>query len=626
VTDEGKTTLGFQTEVKQLLHLMIHSLYSNREIFLRELISNASDANDRLRFQALSNPELTATDSRLEIEVSVDKDARTLTVSDSGIGMSRDEVVSQLGTIARSGTGEFIKQLSGDDKKDSQLIGQFGVGFYSAFIVAERVEVITRKADAAADEAVHWQSDGEGEYTVGPTQKEQRGTAVILHLRADSDEFLEEFRISGLIRRYSDHIAFPVNLQTDPEQEAVAVNRGKALWTRPRGEVTDDEYVEFYKHLSHDMETPLSWSHNRVEGKREYTSLLYVPGQAPFDLWNREAARGLKLYVQRVFIMDDAEKFLPLYLRFIRGVVDSGDLSLNVSRELLQQDEHVASIRRALTRRVLDLLARLAKDDAEKYAQFWQAFGGVMKEGGAEETADRDKLFGLLRFTSTQTDGDDQDQSLADYVSRMQPEQEEIYYLVADSLTAARSSPHLEALRAKNLEVLLFTDRIDPWMAQYLTEFDGKSLRDITRGALDLDAGDGADSKTSDAEDEAHKDLLERCKAVLGDEIEAVRVSRRLTDSAACLAISENDPGPQIRQMMEAAGQPIPESKSSLELNPKHPLVERLGVTPAGDGFEDLVHLIYGQAVLAEGRPLPDPGAFVQRLNNALLASGQPGV
>jgi len=370
------------------------------------------------------------------------------------------------------------------------------------------------------------------------------------------------------------------------------------------------------------MEAPLSWSHNRVEGKREYTSLLYVPGQAPFDLWNREAARGLKLYVQRVFIMDDAEQFLPLYLRFIRGVVDSGDLSLNVSRELLQQDEHVASIRRALTRRVLDLLVRLAKDDAEKYAQFWQAFGGVMKEGGAEETADRDKLFGLFRFTSTATDGDDQDQSLANYISRMQPEQKEIYYLVADSLGAARSSPHLEALRAKNMEVLLLTDRIDPWLTQYLTEFDGKPLRDITRGALDLDAGDDTDSKPSDEEGEVHKDLLERCKAVLGDEVEEVRVSRRLTDSAACLAIADNDPGPQIRQLMEAAGQTIPESKSSLELNPKHPLVERLGATPAGAGFEDLVHLIYGQAILAEGQPLPDPGAFVQRLNKALL--GQP--
>jgi molecular chaperone HtpG len=623
VSTEGKTTLGFQAEVKQLLHLMIHSLYSNREIFLRELISNASDANDRLRFAALSDPELTAQDERLEIRVSVDKEAGTLIITDTGIGMSRDEVISQLGTIARSGTGEFLKQLSGDDKRDSQLIGQFGVGFYSAFIVADSVEVVTRRADLSADEGVGWQSNGEGEYTVESVDAADRGTSVILHLREESSEFLEEFRIRGLITRYSDHIAFPVNLQMDPETSET-VNRGKALWARSRADVTDDEHIEFYKYLTHDLEAPLSWSHNRVEGKREYTSLLYIPGRAPFDLWNREAARGLKLYVQRVFIMDDAEQFLPLYLRFVRGVVDCNDLSLNVSRELLQQDEHVASIRRALTRRVLDVLARLANDEADKYVQFWDAFGAVLKEGVAEETGERDKLFALLRFTTTESNTDAQDQSLNQYIDRMQPDQNEIYYLVADSLTAGRSSPHLEAFKSKNLEVLLLSDRIDPWMIQYLSEFEGKTLRDISRGALDLDGKADGEGGVEVEPDSEQQDLLKRCKRVLRDQVDEVRLSRRLTDSAVCLVLGDDDPGPQIRQLMEATGQTLPETKPSLELNPQHPLYERLNSTDDNAVFEDLVQLLLGQALLAEGRVLPDPGGFVQRMNKMLLLADQP--
>ena len=624
MSTEGKTTLGFQAEVKQLLHLMIHSLYSNREIFLRELISNASDANDRLRFEALSNPELIAQDERLEIQVAVDKEARTLTITDTGIGMSRDEVISQLGTIARSGTGEFLKQLSGDDKRDSQLIGQFGVGFYSAFIVADHVEVVSRRADLPADDGVRWQSNGEGEYSVESVSAAERGTSVILHLREESDEFLEEFRINGLITRYSDHVAFPVKLQTDPAKAAQTVNRGKALWTRSRSEVNDEEYVEFYKYLTHDLEAPLSWSHNRVEGKREYTSLLYIPGRAPFDLWNREAARGLKLYVQRVFIMDDAEQFLPLYLRFVRGVVDCSDLSLNVSRELLQQDEHVASIRRALTRRVLDVLARLATDEADKYVQFWDTFGAVLKEGVAEETGERDKLSALLRFTTTESTTDAQDQSLNQYIGRMQPAQNEIYYLVADSLAAGRGSPHLEAFKSKNLEVLLLTDRIDPWMIQYLNEFEGKTLRDISRGALDLDGQADGEGSVDIEPDSEQQDLLKRCKRVLRDQVDEVRLSRRLTDSAVCLVLGDDDPGPQIRQLMEAAGQVIPETKPSLELNPQHPMFERLNSADDSAVFEDLVQLLFGQALLAEGRVLPDPGGFVQRMNKLLLSESQP--
>ncbi|MEE8306340.1 MAG: molecular chaperone HtpG [Gammaproteobacteria bacterium] len=623
MSTEGKTTLGFQAEVKQLLHLMIHSLYSNREIFLRELISNASDANDRLRFAALSDPELTAQDERLEIRVSVDKEAGTLIITDTGIGMSRDEVISQLGTIARSGTGEFLKQLSGDDKRDSQLIGQFGVGFYSSFIVADSVEVVTRRADLPADDGVRWQSNGEGEYTVESVDAADRGTSVILHLREESREFLEEFRIRGLITRYSDHIAFPVNLQMDPETSET-VNRGKALWARSRADVTDDEHIEFYKYLTHDLEVPLIWSHNRVEGKREYTSLLYIPGRAPFDLWNREAARGLKLYVQRVFIMDDAEQFLPLYLRFVRGVVDCNDLSLNVSRELLQQDEHVASIRRALTRRVLDVLARLANDEADKYVQLWDAFGAVLKEGVAEETGERDKLFALLRFTTTESNTDAQDQSLNQYIDRMQPDQNEIYYLVADSLTAGRSSPHLEAFKSKNLEVLLLSDRIDPWMIQYLSEFDGKTLRDISRGALDLDGKADGEGGVDVEPDSDQQDLLKRCKRVLRDQVDEVRLSRRLTDSAVCLVLGDDDPGPQIRQLMEAAGQTLPETKPSLELNPQHPLYERLNSTDDNAVFENLVQLLFGQALLVEGRVLPDPGGFVQRMNKMLLLADQP--
>jgi molecular chaperone HtpG len=620
----GTETRGFQAEVKQLLHLMIHSLYSNREIFLRELISNASDAADKLRFEAIGRSELLEDDPELAIRISCDPEAGTVSVTDNGIGMSREDVVQQLGTIARSGTAEFLSSLSGDQKQDARLIGQFGVGFYSAFIVASRVEVFTRRAGLPAAQGVHWVSDGEGEFTVAEVERPERGTTVVLHLREDAKEFAEDLRIRTLIRKYSDHIAFPVLMpavspaegEDAPTEEAV--NTARALWTRPRTEIEDDEYREFYKHIAHDFEDPLSWSHNKVEGKREYTSLLYLPGRPPFDLWNREAPRGVKLYVQRVFIMDDAEQFLPLYLRFVRGVVDSSDLSLNVSRELLQQDANVDAMRSALTKRALDMLAKMANDDPEKYQQFWDGFGRVLKEGPAEDPDNRDKIAALLRFATTAGDSENADQSLADYIGRKQEGQDQIYYITADSHAAASASPHLEVFRKKGIEVLLLSDPIDEWLMGHLGEFEGLALRDVRRGKLELDADESADEDDANGEG-AHTELLARLKTHFGERVADVRATDRLTESAACLALGEYDMGEQMRRIMAATGQDIPDSKPVFEVNPEHALVVRLEAESEDARFGDLAEVLFDQARLADGRQLDDPGAFVQRLNRLLL-------
>jgi molecular chaperone HtpG len=613
------TTFSFQAEIKQLLHLMVHSLYSNREIFLRELISNASDANDRLRFESLARPELLASDPELGIRVSVDREARVLCVADNGIGMSREEVIDHLGTIARSGTGQFLARLTGDQRKDAQLIGQFGVGFYSAFIVAEEVTVLTRRADAAPDQGVCWVSDGQGEYRVVAVDRPERGTTVQLKLKADAAEFLAPERLKALIRKYSDHIAFPVRLTGEHEE---TVNRAKALWARPRGEIKDEEYIEFYRHIAHDSDDPLIWSHNRVEGKREYTSLLYVPGAAPFDLWNREAPKGVKLYVQRVFITDQATQFLPLYLRFIRGVLDSSELALNVSRELLQQDQAIGAMRTALTRRVLDMLERLA-DDADKYAKFWGQFGALLKEGLVEDFANRDRLVKLLRFSSTKSPGTEQVRSFKNYLDEAKSEQQAIYYLVAESPTAARSSPHLEVFNERGIEVLLLTDRLDEWVMQHLTEYEGKPCHDVRRGALDL-AEEGAENKVK-AEDRERQQLLKRVKQVLRERVDEVRVGGRLRQSAACLVLNEHDLGYQMRELLVAAGHQPPASIPSLELNPEHALVRRLDQESDPARFERLALLLFEQAVLAEGRQLEDPAAFVSRLNELLADLGAQG-
>lgn len=628
---DSKQTLGFQTEVKQLLQLMIHSLYSNREIFLRELISNASDACDKLRYQALDNDALYENDSELRVEISVDRDARTLTLRDNGIGMDRDDVIANLGTIARSGTMEFMKQLTGEQKKDACLIGQFGVGFYSAFIVADEVTVNTRKAGTPLSEGVQWQSRGEGEFTVEPIEYDPHGTEIILHLRDDALEFAEDYRLRHLIRKYSDHIDLPVRMKSVAENEVKeeegvevaapqweTVNEAQALWTRPRNEVSDDEYTAFYQHIAHDNEVPLTWSHNRVEGKLEYTSLLYVPGKAPLDLYQREGVRGLNLYVQRVFIMDDAEQFLPLYLRFIKGVVDSNDLSLNVSREILQQDPQVEKMKSALTKRALDMLKKLAKNDAEKYQTFWNTFGTVLKEGPAEDFSNRQQIAELLRFSTTHTDQPLQDQSLADYVGRMKEGQQKIYYVVADGFNAARNSPQLEIFRKKGIEVLLLSDRIDDWLMAHLGEFDGKSFADVAKGDLDLgDVEDDAEKKAQEETAKAKQPLIERLKTVLSGRVGDVRVTHRLTDSPACVVLDEHDIGFQMRRLMEAAGQPIPESQPILEVNPQHALV--LGMEGASDEhFDDLASILLDQAILAEGGHLDDPAAYVKRLNKVL--------
>jgi len=612
---EKKETLGFQAEVRQLLKLMINSLYSNKEIFLRELISNASDAADKLRFEALSEPALLG-DDELSIRVEIDKDKRLLSVVDNGIGMSRQELIDNLGTIARSGTAEFLEKMTGERKHDAQLIGQFGVGFYSAFIVADKVTVETRRA--GSDQGVRWESDGQGEFTVEEAEIEERGTRVTLHLREDEAEFLEPFRIESLIHKYSDHIGFPVSLSVEGEDEDKVVNSATALWTRPRTEVTDEEYKEFYKHLSHDFADPLTWSHNRVEGKREYTSLLYIPATAPFDLWNRDAPRGLKLYVQRVFIMDDAEQFLPLYLRFVKGVVDSADLPLNVSRELLQQNPDLQAMRSALTKRVLDMLAKLAGTD--DYGKFWSEFGQVLKEGMIEDFASREKLAGLLRFASTHTGNETQDQSLADYVSRMQDGQDKIYYILADSHATAMASPHLEQLRDRGVEVLLLSDRIDPWLVDAMHEFEGKELVDVARSGLDLPEGDG--KLTQEAMNEEHKPLLKKMRKVLKDRVAAVNVSRRLVDSPACVVSGDDDLSPQIRRMLEASGQPLPETRPILEINVDHPLVARLSTEKADERFAELANIVLDHALLAEGTQLDNPAAYVHRMNKLLIEIG----
>jgi molecular chaperone HtpG len=622
-TSTARETRGFQTEVKQLLRLMIHSLYSNREIFLRELISNASDACDKLRFRSLADPSLLAGGPDLQIDIEFDKEAHTLSVADSGIGMSREEVIAHLGTIAKSGTADFLAQLSGDQQKDAQLIGQFGVGFYSAFIVADRVEVYTRAAGASESEGVRWESDGNGEFTVESVDLPRRGTRVVLHLKEEAYEYADAWKIRSLIKRYSDHIGFPVSLPkgSDKAEDAGArevVNSAQALWTRPRNEITDEEYSEFYQTVARDFTAPLAWSHNRVEGKREYTTLLYVPSHAPFDLWNRDGSRGLKLYVKRVFILDDAEQFLPLYLRFVKGVVDSSDLPLNVSRELLQTDAEIEAMRSGIARRVLDMLAKLSKDEPEKYATFWKEFGQVLKEGVAEDSANRDRIAKLLRFSSTHTDLEKQDQSLDDYIARLKPDQTKIFYVTAETWNAARQSPHLERLRKHGIEVLLMHDRVDEWMLSYLGEYEGKSFQDVAADDLDLGtlvpAAETVAPEGSDA-------LCERLKTVLSERVDAVRTTQRLSESPACLVRAAGEMSAQMRKLMEAAGQGVPSQKPTLEINPEHPLVSRLNATEDADRFRDLALILADQATLAEGGQLAEPGEFVRRLNRLLLGT-----
>jgi molecular chaperone HtpG len=602
---------------------MVHSLYSEREIFLRELISNASDANDRLRFESLARPELLASDPELGIVVAVDRERRLLTISDNGIGMSREEVIDNLGTIARSGTGQFLERLTGEERNDARLIGQFGVGFYSAFIVADEVTVLSRRADLPPAQGVSWVSDGRGEYRVETVERQERGTTVQLKLKDNAAEFLEVERLKALIRKYSDHIAFPVRM-AGAANENETVNRAKALWARPRAEIKDDEYVEFYKHIAHDADDPLIWSHNRVEGKREYTSLLYVPATAPFDLWNRESPKGVKLYVQRVFITDQATQFLPLYQRFIRGVVDSSELALNVSRELLQQDEAIGAMRAALTRRVLDMLDRLA-EDAEKYAKFWSQFGPLLKEGLIEDFTNRDRLAKLMRFSTTKTPGDEQTRSLEQYLADAKADQAAIYYLIAESPAAARNSPHLETFKERGIEVLLLTDRLDEWVMQHLTEYGGKPCKDVRRGVLDLGKAKDAAPKV-EPEDRERQALLKRVKQVLRERVDEVRVGGRLRQSAACLVLNEHDLGYQMRELLSAAGHEAPAATPSLELNPEHALVRRLDAETDPARFERLALLLFEQAVLAEGRQLDDPAAFVARLNELLAdLGGQAG-
>jgi len=622
-----KETRGFETEAKQLLHLMIHSLYSNKEVFLRELVSNASDAADKLRFEGLSKPELYESDSSLQVRIDFDKEAGTITIVDNGIGMSREEVIGNLGTIAKSGTAQFFAGLSGDQKKDAQLIGQFGVGFYSAFIVASRVEVITRRAGAAVTDAVHWTSSGEADYTIENIERTARGTTVILHLRPEEHDFADGYRLRHIVKKYADHISIPVlmpketfDAEKGAEREYETVNAAQALWTRPRNDIKDEEYTEFYKLISHDFDGPLTWSHNKVEGKLEYTGLLYVPARAPFDLWNREGARGLKLYVQRVFIMDDAEQFMPLYLRFMKGVVDSNDISLNVSREILQKDPVVDSMRSALTKKVLDMLSKLKKDDSEKYANFWKEFGQVLKEGPGEDSANREKIAALLLFASTHNSDASQNQSLSDYVSRMSPEQEKIFYVVADTPGAARNSPHLEIFKKKGVEVLLLSDRIDEWLMSHLHEFDSKPFQDIARGSLDLGKlEDNAEKELQQEIEKKFESLTSRVQALLENSVKEVRVTHRLTESPACLVTDEHDMGAQMRRIMEAAGQSLPDSKPIFEINPDHPLVQKLDQEADEERFSDFVAVLFDQACLAEGRQLDDPGNFTRRLNKLLL-------
>ncbi len=639
-TGSTKETLGFQAEVKQLLQLMIHSLYSNKEIFLRELISNASDAADKLRFEALSNSALYGDDSDLKIRISFNKAVRTLTVSDNGIGMSRDEVITNIGTIAKSGTREFFSKLTGDQAKDANLIGQFGVGFYASFIVADRVTLITRRAGAAANEAIRWESAGDGEYTLETVEKTTRGTDVILHLRegedSGTDDLLSDMRLKNIISKYSDHIALPILMKksvwdqgkseyvlTDEDE---TVNQASALWARSKSDITDEQYQEFYKHVSHDFEAPLAWTHNRVEGRQEYTQLLYVPSHAPFDMWDRQQRHGLKLYVRRVFIMDDAEQLLPAYLRFIRGVVDSSDLPLNVSREILQQSRDVEAIRSGCVKRVLGMLEDLAENGKEKYAKFWAEFGRVLKEGMGEDHANKDKLAKLLRTSSTHTDSEEQTVSLDDYIGRMKPGQESIYYVTAETFLAAKNSPHLEALRKRGIEVLLLADRVDEWVVSNLPEYEGKPLVSVAKGALDLSKIEGGDEAEKDKKEHEEKsvelkDVIRQIKETLGERVKDVRTTDRLTSSPACLVADEHDLSGNLSRILKSAGQKVPGSKPILEINPAHPLVQRLKADAGKEGsrFADWSHLLFDQAQLAEGAQLEDPAGFVKRMNELLL-------
>ncbi|MCH7742498.1 MAG: molecular chaperone HtpG [Proteobacteria bacterium] len=629
-----KETLGFQTEAKQLLHLMIHSLYSNKEIFLRELISNAADAIDKLRFEGLAKPALIGEDNDFKIRIDIDKKAKTITISDNGIGMSREEVIAQLGTIAKSGTAQFLDSLTGDEKKDAQLIGRFGVGFYSSFIVADKVTVESRAAGSDESDAVRWISAGEAEFEVENIEKPQRGTSVMLHLKGDADEFLDSWRLKSIVKKYADHVSVPVLMKKESvaldgdndekdekkEDEDEVINTAKALWTRPRSEIEDDEYKEFYKHVSHDFQDPMTWSHNKVEGKLDYTSLIYIPAKAPFDIWQREAPRGLKLYVQRVFIMDEAEQFLPLYLRFVKGIVDSNDLSLNVSRELLQKDPAIESMRNALTKRALDLMEKLAKKDAEKYQEFWNEFGQVLKEGPAEDFNNKEKISNLLRFATTNSDSDTQDQSLDSYVSRMKDGQDKIYYVAAENYQTANNSPHLEVFRKKGIEVLVLFDRIDEWLMSHLMEFDGKQFQDVAKGSLDLgDLEDKVEKEEKTKVEKEFKDLVKRIADLLGDKVEEVRITYRLTDSPACLVVNEDEMGMQMRRILESAGQNVPGSKRIFEINPEHPLLAKLNDESDEDRFNDLTMVIYDQAMLAEGSQLEEPASYVKRLNKLLL-------
>ncbi|MBK8182797.1 MAG: molecular chaperone HtpG [Candidatus Competibacteraceae bacterium] len=627
-----KETLGFQAEVQQLLRLVAHSLYSHKEVFLRELISNASDACDKLRFEALTDGALYEDNPDLKIRVSFDKDARTITVADNGIGMDRQEVIDNIGTIARSGTRQFMQKLTGDQAKDANLIGQFGVGFYSSFIIADKVTLRTRRAGLGPEHGVLWESTGEGEYTLESIDKTTRGTEVTLHLREDETELLNEWQLRSIITKYSDHITLPVIMPVQkysedkdapPKIEDERINQAAALWARPKQEIKEEEYKEFYKHVGHDFEDPLAWTHNRVEGKLEYTSLLFLPGRAPFDLWDREQRHGVKLYVQRVFIMDDADHLMPRYLRFVRGVIDSNDLPLNISREILQSSKVVDGIRAGSVKKVLGLLEDLAQNDAEKYGKFWKEFGRVLKEGPAEDYGNREQIAKLLRFSSTHTDSPEQTVSLTDYIGRMKEGQDKIYYISAESFAAAKNSPHLEIFRKKGLEVLLMTDRVDEWLMSHLNEFDGKHLQSVAKGALDLDkiASEEEKQEQKHAEDE-YKDLLARIKEVLGEKIKEARISTRLTDSPACLVVDEYALSSHLERMLRDAGQNVPMNKPYLELNPQHPLVSRLKSESDASRFGDWTHLLFEQAVLAEGGQLEDPASFVKRLNALLLALG----
>jgi molecular chaperone HtpG len=618
-----KETLGFQTEVNQLLDLMIHSLYSNKEIFLRELVSNAADAADKLRFEAISDDALYEGDSDLNIHIDYDKNARTITVTDNGIGMNRQEVIEHIGTIAKSGTKQFFNSLTGDQAKDAQLIGQFGVGFYSSFIVADKVTLTSRRAGLTAEHGVRWESTGKGDYTLETVARPERGTEVVLHLKKDEDEFLDGYRLRHIIKKYSDHITLPIIMKAEGEKaEDETVNSASALWARPKNEIEEEEYNEFYKHVGHDFEDPLAYVHSRVEGKQEYTSLLFIPARAPFDLWDRDSKHGIKLYVRRVFIMDDAEQLMPNYLRFVRGVIDSNDLPLNVSREILQHSKDIDAMRAGSTKKVLGLLENLVKNETDKYSRFWKEFGRVIKEGIVEDTANRDQIAKLLRFSSSQSDGDAQDVALADYVGRMKPDQDKIYYLTAESYSAAKNSPHLEIFNKNNIEVLLLHDRIDEWVVNHLTEFDGKELQSITRGDLDLGKLTEQEDKNKEETETQYKELIERMQNTLDDRIKAVRISHRLTSSPACLVADSSDMGSNMERILKEAGHSVSTSKKILEINPEHPLVSRLNDETESERFDDLSHVLFDQALLAEGGQLEDPANFVRRLNTLLLEMG----